>query len=225
MTVSPENDPRRVGTIWMLNLDESAPILEPLVAAAFRPLSQDHLPLLASAIGVPASLLVRRFETGRRCYGAWVAEELAAYGWVSFDDEHIGELNLRVRLLPGRSISGTVQLFLSFAAKAYTALYSHTSCKNCAGRDCAAPGSGPIWKTSPRSAEWPGQAFITSRISWSPVYLRSVRWGCRDGQVYPIRCSPRRAGCFSTTRIRFGSRLRHPRGRARLLPEQFFGGG
>ena len=101
MTVSPENDPRRVGTIWMLNLDEPASVLEPSVAAAFRPLSQDHLPLLASAIGVPASLLVRRFETGRRCYGAWVAEELAAYGWVSFDDEHIGELNLRVRLLPG----------------------------------------------------------------------------------------------------------------------------
>ena len=101
MTVSAENDPRRAGTIWMLNLDEPAPLIEPLIPAAFRRLAPDHLHVLASILGVPASVFLRRFETGRRCYGAWVEDELAAYGWVSFDDEHIGELNLRIRLLPG----------------------------------------------------------------------------------------------------------------------------
>jgi hypothetical protein len=32
-----------------------------------------------------------------------VADKLAAYGWVSFNEEHIGELNLRLTLLPGEA--------------------------------------------------------------------------------------------------------------------------
>jgi hypothetical protein len=44
-----------------------------------------------------------RFETGRRCFTAWVEGQLAAYGWVSFDEEYIGELSLRLRLLPGEA--------------------------------------------------------------------------------------------------------------------------
>jgi hypothetical protein len=45
----------------------------------------------------------KRFEAGRSCYTAWVEGQLAAYGWVSFDEEFIGELNLRLRLLPGEA--------------------------------------------------------------------------------------------------------------------------
>jgi hypothetical protein len=44
-----------------------------------------------------------RFETGRSCYTAWVEGQIAAYGWVSFTEEMIGELNLRLRLLPGEA--------------------------------------------------------------------------------------------------------------------------
>ena len=44
-----------------------------------------------------------RFETGRHCYTAWVAGVLAAYGWVSFEEEFIGELGLRLKLLPGEA--------------------------------------------------------------------------------------------------------------------------
>jgi Acetyltransferase (GNAT) family len=101
MMVSAENDPRRTGTIWTLNLDEPVPVVTPLIHATFRRVGPDLVPALAPMTGISTSALFNRFETGRRCYTAWVEDQLAAYGWVSFDDEHIGELNLRIRLLPG----------------------------------------------------------------------------------------------------------------------------
>jgi GNAT superfamily N-acetyltransferase len=102
MMVSAENDPRRAGTIWMLNLDEVTPAVTPRVHAEFRRVTPDLLPALFAIRGYDASAeFIQRFETGRRCYGAWVEGQLAAFGWVSYDDEHIGELNLRIKLLPG----------------------------------------------------------------------------------------------------------------------------
>jgi len=104
MMVSAENDPRRAGTIWMLDLDEPVPVITPLVAAIFRRAGPDLVPALVSTMGRDASVeLFERFETGRRCYTAWVGDQLASYGWVSFDEERIGELNLRIRLLPGEA--------------------------------------------------------------------------------------------------------------------------
>jgi hypothetical protein len=104
MMVSAENDPRRAGTIWTLNLDEPVPVTTPGVAASFRRVGPDLLPALVSTLGRDASAeILRRFETGRRCYTAWVGDQLVSYGWVSFDEEHIGELNLRIRLLPGEA--------------------------------------------------------------------------------------------------------------------------
>ena len=99
---SAENDPRRAGTIWTLNLDETVPVIEPLIPATFRRVGPDFVPILVSTMdGVSSEELLKRMETGRRCYAACVKDQVAAYGWVSFDDEHIGELNLRIRLLPG----------------------------------------------------------------------------------------------------------------------------
>jgi len=100
--VSAENDPRRAGTIWALNLDEPVPAITPLVAVSFRRLDLDLVPALVSTMGRDASAeILQRLETGRHCYTAWVGDQLASYGWVSFDAEYIGELNLRIRLLPG----------------------------------------------------------------------------------------------------------------------------
>jgi GNAT superfamily N-acetyltransferase len=102
MMVSTENDPRRAGTIWTLNLDEDVPAVAPLIPARFCRVKPDRLPALMSAMGGSSSQeLLKRLESGRRCYTAWVEERLAAYGWVSFNEEHVGELNLRIRLLPG----------------------------------------------------------------------------------------------------------------------------
>ena len=104
MLVSAENDPRGSGTIWALDLAEPTPEITPLLAATFRRVGPESLLELAEAAGGDAAEEFRkRFESGRRCYAAWVEGELAAYGWVSFEDELIGELSLRLRLLAGEA--------------------------------------------------------------------------------------------------------------------------
>ena len=104
MMVSAENDPRRAGVIWALNLDEPTPVIAPRIPATFRAAGHESVSALAEALGSDASVeMLERFETGRRCYTAWVGDKLAAYGWVSFNEEYIGELNLRLRLLPGEA--------------------------------------------------------------------------------------------------------------------------
>jgi hypothetical protein len=123
MMVSAENDPRRAGTIWTLNLDESVPIIQPLVNATFRRVGADLVPALVSTIERDASAkLLKRIETGRRCYTAWVENQLASYGWVSFDEEHIGELNLRIGCC-GRSVHLGLPTILRFVTIVYIVHY------------------------------------------------------------------------------------------------------
>lgn len=102
MMVSAKNDPRRAGTIWMLNLDEPVGAVEALVPATFRRLEPALVSALLPTLGRDTCAeFLQRLENGRRCYTAWVGDQIASYGWVSLEDEHIGELNLRMRLLPG----------------------------------------------------------------------------------------------------------------------------
>jgi hypothetical protein len=104
MMVTAENDTRRAGTIWMQNLYEPSPMVTPLVSTTFNSVAPECASALAAAMGADYSAeITRRFETGRRCYAAWIEGEIAAYGWVSLEEESIGELNLRVRLLPGEA--------------------------------------------------------------------------------------------------------------------------
>jgi len=128
MMVSAENDSRRAGTIWAMDLDESAPVdCRPLVPALFFRVQLESALELAEAMGgdvLPEVL--KRFETGRRCYAARVDRKLAAYGWVSFDEEFIGELNLRLRLLPGEAYIWNCVTLPAFRQKyLYTALLAH----------------------------------------------------------------------------------------------------
>ena len=100
--VSSENDPRPVGTIWTLNLDEPVVGVTPLRPVTFRRAGPDLLPTLVSTMdGVSSEELLKRFENRRRCYTGWVGDQIVVYGWVSFEEEDIGELDLYVRLLPG----------------------------------------------------------------------------------------------------------------------------
>jgi len=104
MMVSAEHDPRRAGVIWALNLDEPLPVIAPLVPVTFRRAGPESVSVLAQAMGGGASgEILKRFEAGRRCYAAWAEDKLAAYGWVSFDEESIGELKLHLRLLRGEA--------------------------------------------------------------------------------------------------------------------------
>lgn len=104
MMVSAENDPRRHGTIWVLKLDKELPIVIPRVHADFRRVTPDLAPVLASSTdSLTLTEIAKRIESGCQCYAAWVAGQIAAYGWVSLEEEDIGELNLRIKLLKGEA--------------------------------------------------------------------------------------------------------------------------
>jgi GNAT superfamily N-acetyltransferase len=104
MMVSAENDPRRAGTIWALDLDEPVQPAAARVAASFRRLGTNATPASSAVLDREAlAEFNRRLASGRRCYAAWVGGQLASYGWVSFGEEHVGELNLRLRMLPGEA--------------------------------------------------------------------------------------------------------------------------
>jgi ribosomal protein S18 acetylase RimI-like enzyme len=105
MASASEIDPQPIGTFWVLNLEEPLPDgVTPRLAARFARVDAEAALVLARAMGLddPASVL-KRFARQCRCYGAWVDETLAAYGWVTFDEERIGELGVRFRLLPGEA--------------------------------------------------------------------------------------------------------------------------
>jgi ribosomal protein S18 acetylase RimI-like enzyme len=105
MASASEIDPQPVGAFWMLDLEEASPdALASRLAAKFGQVDTEATPALAQAMGLDdPALPLERFAAGKRCYGAWVDGRLAAYGWVTFDEERIGELGLRVRLAPGEA--------------------------------------------------------------------------------------------------------------------------
>ena len=101
MMASAEPDSRPVGTIWTLDPAKSTPLITPRIPAAFSRVEPQAASELEAAMGPAALTEVRgRFRAGRRCYVARVDGQIAAYGWVSFDEEFVGELNLRLKLLP-----------------------------------------------------------------------------------------------------------------------------
>jgi len=104
MLVSADQDPRKAGTIWAINLGEDMPVIVPERPASFARVMPEDGDALAAAMG-PGSEeeICRRFAAGRHCYAAWINNQIASYGWVSFDEEMVGELNLRLRLIPGEA--------------------------------------------------------------------------------------------------------------------------
>lgn len=127
MMVSAENDPRRRGTIWVLHLDQEMPAVAPRIQAEFRRLTPDLVPALASSTtSLTLTEIAGRLESGRQCYVALVDGQIAAYGWVSFVEEDIGELNLRIKLLPGESYIWDCATLPAFREKLlYSALLIH----------------------------------------------------------------------------------------------------
>jgi Acetyltransferase (GNAT) family len=104
MLVSAEHDPRRTGTIWASTLNDPPPVITPLLPVTFRQVGPESAPSLAEAMaGMTPEAIMKRLEAGRQCYIASVGNDVAAYAWVSFDEEYVSEFNLRIRLLPGEA--------------------------------------------------------------------------------------------------------------------------
>jgi ribosomal protein S18 acetylase RimI-like enzyme len=82
-----------------MQLRDPPPRVEPRINARFSQVNAESIHALAVASGWHNDDVVRqRFATGRRCFAAWVQDELAAYGWVSRRPEHIGEQERDIKL-------------------------------------------------------------------------------------------------------------------------------
>ncbi|HLI91892.1 MAG TPA: GNAT family N-acetyltransferase [Ktedonobacteraceae bacterium] len=124
MTQPSERDVKHQGTLWMIQLD--APLPDPptpRVPATFARAGPEIAGEIAP--GDPASVL-QRFAMGRRCYTASVGGRLAAYGWVSFDEEAIGELESSIHLQEGEAyIWGCETLAAYRGQRLYPALLAY----------------------------------------------------------------------------------------------------
>jgi hypothetical protein len=140
MMISAENDPRRHGTIWVLHLDKETPVVLPRIQADFRRVTVDLAPDLASSTGsLTLTEITKRLESGRQCYAAWVEGQVAAYGWVSFNEEDIGELKLRIKLVPGEAYIWDCATLPAFREKLlYSALLIYILGELRAGHLCRA---------------------------------------------------------------------------------------
>ncbi len=104
MLASADLDPRKAGTIWAVNLMDDLPMILPARAARFARVTDDQMEALVQAMGEASrDEICSRFTAGRHCYAAWMDGKIVCYGWVSFDEEMVGELNLRLRLVPGEA--------------------------------------------------------------------------------------------------------------------------
>lgn len=108
MTGAFGEDSRHVGIFWLMKLDEAfsarAFSVTPGFPVTFRCVGPEAIDSLARVMGmVDYTPILRRFERGKRCYAGLLADQIVTYGWVTFDEEGIGELGLKARLRAGEA--------------------------------------------------------------------------------------------------------------------------
>lgn len=105
MTSFSEPAVQRMGLFWTVKLAGPLPVpVRPRVSVTFQRADLQDAEELASVMGfVDAGPVLRRFQRGRHCYIGRSEGQPVTYGWITFDEDVIGELGLRVRLLPGEA--------------------------------------------------------------------------------------------------------------------------
>src|SRR5690242_17018493 len=96
MTLPSEIDAQHLGILWKMELVRPLPIgPKPRIPVTFSRVDPEVAGELASAMGFDhPSPVLQRFSMGRHCYIARVEGKIATYGWITFDEEGIGELGL-----------------------------------------------------------------------------------------------------------------------------------
>jgi GNAT superfamily N-acetyltransferase len=133
---------QHIGTFWMLELDRPLPpAIVPRIPATFMRIGPEVAGELVQAMGLDdPEIILQRFATGRHCYAARVDGKLVAYGWVTFDEEAIGELGLRFRLKAGEAYIWDCATLLAYRRQhLYTALLS------CIVSELRASGLCRVW--------------------------------------------------------------------------------
>jgi ribosomal protein S18 acetylase RimI-like enzyme len=94
--------PRPSGRFWTMDLTDPTRVFDPAHPARFGRLASAAD--LAGAVD-DATIAEASSRLARGCFGylARLDSAVAAYGWVSFDEERIGEQGLRMRLPPGEA--------------------------------------------------------------------------------------------------------------------------
>ena len=94
-----------VGTLWLLDLSEKSlqgPL--PRVEVQFQRFDLEALPLLTREMELDSQEeVLRRLGEGKQFFVGIVDGVIATYGWVTFDEELIGELRLRIQLSQGEA--------------------------------------------------------------------------------------------------------------------------
>jgi ribosomal protein S18 acetylase RimI-like enzyme len=101
---STENASKIIGSMWTMEPDDPIPLVNPQIPAIFGRVDPEKAS--AQVDGLDKSQLEEtheRLTNGRICYAAWIENKIAAFGWVSFNEEFVGELGLRLKLLPGEA--------------------------------------------------------------------------------------------------------------------------
>ena len=160
------------GRMWLMDLDRPPPLVTARLPAEMGRVTLAEAPALADAMDVAPGVVAGRLQTGRRGYTAWVSGRVAAYGWVSLQDEDIGEQNLRLRLLVGEAYLWDFATLPEFQRRGlYSALLSHIV------RALRADGLARAWIGADLSNA-PSQAGI-ERAGFTPV--ADLLWGDGPG--------------------------------------------
>lgn len=128
MTQPTEADAQPQGTLWMLDLDQPLPVGPVLqVPVVFMRVGPEAAQELAQAMDLDdPAVVLQRFDNGRHCYVGRIGGTLATYGWVTFDEEDIGELSLSIRLKAGEAyIWNCATLPAHRGQRLYPALLAH----------------------------------------------------------------------------------------------------
>lgn len=142
MTSFSEPDVQRMGLFWTLRLAGPLPVaVRPRISVTFQRADPEVAGELASVMGFPDSApVVQRFRRGRHCYVGRSEGRLVAYGWITFDEDMIGELELRVRLLPGEAY-----IWDCATLPAYRGLRLYPALLACMQRELQDAGIQRIW--------------------------------------------------------------------------------
>ncbi len=128
MRPSAETDTQPQGTLWMLDLEQplpAGPVLR--IPAVFMRAGPEVAEELAQVMELDdPSIVLQRFAGGRHCYIARIAGKLVTYGWVTFDEESIGELGLSIRLKAGEAYIWNCATLPAYRGqRLYPALLAH----------------------------------------------------------------------------------------------------
>ncbi|MDX1688667.1 MAG: GNAT family N-acetyltransferase [Candidatus Promineifilaceae bacterium] len=92
------------GVLWAVDVGDSdlPPPVEPRMAARFAECGPEDGRALAQAMGRDdVQGIERQLRGARRCFAAWVGEEIASYCWLSVGEEEVGEMERTINLPAG----------------------------------------------------------------------------------------------------------------------------